>query len=58
MDEQSPLGRDRRAAPPLRDISPVLARITARLAARHGRAFSQETVEHYVEEGVVTLLGA
>ncbi|MET9715268.1 arsenate reductase ArsC [Streptomyces rochei] len=50
MDEQSPLGRDRRAAPPLRDISPVLERITARLAARHSRAFSQETVERYVEE--------
>lgn len=50
MDEQSPLGRPRRAAPPLRDIAPVLERITARLAARHGRAFSQETVERYVEE--------
>lgn len=50
MDEQSPLGPQRRAAPPLRDLAPVLARITARLAARHGRAFSTETVEQYVEE--------
>jgi arsenate reductase len=50
MDEQSPLGRDRRAAPPLRDLDPVLERITARLAVRHGRAFSRETVERYVEE--------
>ncbi|GCB52059.1 low molecular weight phosphatase family protein [Streptomyces sp. NL15-2K] len=50
MDEQSSLGPGRRAAPPLRDISPLLERITARLAARHGRAFSRETVEGYVEE--------
>ncbi|MFF8481920.1 arsenate reductase/protein-tyrosine-phosphatase family protein [Streptomyces antibioticus] len=50
MDEQSPLGRDCRTAPPLRDIDPVLGRITARLAQRHGRAFSKETVERYVEE--------
>lgn len=50
MDEQSPLGRGRRAAPPLRDNGPVLERITARLAARHSRAFSRETVESYVEE--------
>jgi len=50
MDEQSPLGRRRRAAPPLRDMNPVLERITLRLAARHSRAFSRETVENYVEE--------
>ncbi len=50
MDEQSPLGPGRRAAPPLRDMDPVLERITARLAARHGRAFSRQTVERYVEE--------
>ncbi|MEU3095908.1 arsenate reductase ArsC [Streptomyces sp. NPDC006967] len=50
MDEHIPLGRHRRAAPPLRDIAPLLERITARLAARHGRAFSAETVERYVEE--------
>ncbi|MET9965814.1 arsenate reductase ArsC [Streptomyces sp. NPDC006356] len=50
MDEQSPLGRGRRAAPSLRDHGPVLERITARLAARHSRAFSRETVESYVEE--------
>ncbi len=50
MTEQSPLGRGRRAAPPLRDVNPVLERITLRLAARHSRAFSRETVENYVEE--------
>ncbi|GAA3899854.1 arsenate reductase ArsC [Streptomyces lacrimifluminis] len=50
MDEQSSLGRGRPAAPPLRDINPVLERITRRLAARHSRAFSPETVENYVEE--------
>lgn len=50
MDEQSPLSRQRRAAPPLRDLGPVLQRITLRLAARHSRAFSRETVENYVEE--------
>jgi protein-tyrosine-phosphatase len=50
MDEQNPLGRGQRAAPPLRDIGPVLERVTARLAARHSRSFSRETVENYVEE--------
>ncbi|MGI3204121.1 low molecular weight phosphatase family protein [Streptomyces sp. GLT-R25] len=50
MDEQSPLGPGRRAAPPLRDINPVLERVVLRLAARHSRAFSRETVENYVEE--------
>jgi protein-tyrosine-phosphatase len=50
MDEQSPLGGGRRSAPSLRDINPVLERITLRLAARHSRAFSRETVENYVEE--------
>ncbi|MFD3732226.1 low molecular weight phosphatase family protein [Streptomyces sp. NPDC058632] len=49
MDEQSPLGPGRRARP-LRDLGPVLERITARLATRHSRAFSRETVERYVEE--------
>ncbi|GAB2883125.1 arsenate reductase ArsC [Streptomyces deserti] len=34
----------------MRDHGPVLERITARLAARHSRAFSRETVESYVEE--------
>ncbi|WP_343245909.1 hypothetical protein [Streptomyces sp. SID5785] len=39
-----------RAAPALRDLEPVLDRITSRLAARHSRSFSRETVESYVEE--------
>ncbi|KOV49794.1 arsenate reductase [Streptomyces sp. AS58] len=34
----------------MRDITPVLERITARLSARHSRAFSRQTVENYVEE--------
>lgn len=50
MNEQSPLGHGRRATPPLRDVNPVLERIAARLTGRHGRAFSRETVEGYVEE--------
>ncbi|MFE9642816.1 low molecular weight phosphatase family protein [Streptomyces sp. NPDC006365] len=51
MDEQAPLGRGHRpTAPPLRDIGPVLERITVRLAARHSRSFSRETVGNYVEE--------
>lgn len=50
MNDPRPLGRHSRATPPLRDITPVLRRVTDRLAARHGRAFSVETVEHYVEE--------
>ncbi|MDW4910023.1 arsenate reductase ArsC [Streptomyces sp. ADMS] len=50
MDEQTPLGRGRPAAPLLRDVNPVLERITRRLAARHSSAFSPETVENYVEE--------
>ncbi|MWA14593.1 arsenate reductase/protein-tyrosine-phosphatase family protein [Streptomyces sp. BA2] len=47
MDELAPLGR---RTPPLRDLGPVLERITARLAARYSRSFSRETVESYVEE--------
>ncbi|MFF3350664.1 three-helix bundle dimerization domain-containing protein [Streptomyces sp. NPDC002779] len=50
MAEPSPSGRYGRPAPPLRDIGPVLERIASRLAARHSRAFSLETVENYVEE--------
>ncbi|KUL34051.1 low molecular weight phosphatase family protein [Streptomyces regalis] len=47
MDEQSRFGP---ATPPLRDTGPVLERIARRLAARHGRAFSRETIAAYVEE--------
>ncbi|MFG3497354.1 low molecular weight phosphatase family protein [Streptomyces sp. NPDC047928] len=36
--------------PPLRDASAVLDRIARRLAARHGRAFSDATIARYVEE--------
>lgn len=50
MDKQSPRIGNCRTAPPLRDINPVLERIALRLAARHSRAFSRETVENYVEE--------
>jgi protein-tyrosine-phosphatase len=50
MNEQNPPGGGRRSAPSLRDINPVLERITLRLAARHSRSFSRETVENYVEE--------
>jgi protein-tyrosine-phosphatase len=52
MSEQSPLGP---ATPPLRDTGALLARITARLAARHGRAFSRATVAQYVEECALLL---
>jgi protein-tyrosine-phosphatase len=38
------------AAPALRDTGPVLERIARSLAARHGRAFSRETVAAYVDE--------
>ncbi|WP_103512479.1 low molecular weight phosphatase family protein [Streptomyces sp. SM13] len=54
MDEQPPLGR---ATPPLRNASAVLVRITARLALRHRRAFSQATVARYVEECATLLTG-
>ncbi|MEU9247875.1 three-helix bundle dimerization domain-containing protein [Streptomyces sp. NPDC048385] len=40
----------RRATPALQNVSPVLERITARLAVRYVRSFSRETVERYVEE--------
>ncbi|MFF8843421.1 three-helix bundle dimerization domain-containing protein [Streptomyces sp. NPDC015127] len=47
MNEHPSLGP---ATPPLRDTGAVLARIAARLAARHSRAFSQATVAQYVNE--------
>ncbi|OEJ49615.1 three-helix bundle dimerization domain-containing protein [Streptomyces agglomeratus] len=48
MDEPAnPLGR---VTPPLRDNRAVLERITKRLSARHSRAFSRQTVAHYVDE--------
>ncbi|WJV48955.1 low molecular weight phosphatase family protein [Streptomyces flavofungini] len=50
MREPNPPSGPHRAAPPLRDLTPVLERLTARLAARHSRSFSRETVENYVEE--------
>jgi arsenate reductase len=49
-ESQVPAPVPRPAAPALRDIGPVLDRVTARLAVRHGRSFSRETVERYVEE--------
>jgi len=47
MDQPRRIGP---ATPALRDPSPVLERIARRLATRHGRAFSRETIAAYVEE--------
>lgn len=55
MSEQSPLGP---STPPLRDTGGLLARIAARLAARHSRAFSRATVAQYVEECALLLHGS
>jgi protein-tyrosine-phosphatase len=55
MSEQSRLGS---ATPPLRDTGALLARIAARLTARHSRAFSRATVAQYVEECAVLLNGS
>ncbi|MGC9542487.1 low molecular weight phosphatase family protein [Streptomyces sp. UG1] len=54
MNEQSRFGP---GTPALRDSGAVLERIARRLAARHGRAFSRETIAGYVEE-CAELLGA
>lgn len=54
MDHHHGLGP---ATPPLRDIRPVLERITRRLAARHSRSFSRPTVERYVDECATMLAG-
>ncbi|MFD0269346.1 three-helix bundle dimerization domain-containing protein [Streptomyces sp. NPDC127106] len=50
MDDSTPLGPLGRPTPPLRDTEAVLGRITARLAARHRRCFSRETVAEYVAD--------
>ncbi|MFJ5933590.1 low molecular weight phosphatase family protein [Streptomyces sp. NPDC093071] len=54
MDESAHLGR---STPPLRSTSALLDRITRRLAARHRRSFSRETVERYVAECAHLLSG-
>ncbi|MFJ3930486.1 low molecular weight phosphatase family protein [Streptomyces sp. NPDC090029] len=54
MDESAHLGR---CTPPLRNTSALLDRITRRLAARHRRSFSRETVERYVAECADLLAG-
>ncbi|MEV0888573.1 arsenate reductase ArsC [Streptomyces microflavus] len=54
MDQPPPLGR---ATPPLRSADALLARITARLAVRHRRTFSQATVAQYVKECAALLAG-
>ncbi|NBM17882.1 arsenate reductase ArsC [Streptomyces sp. GC420] len=46
-----------RATPPLRDTGAVLERITVRLAGRHSRSFSRDTVRAYVEECAAGLAG-
>ncbi|WP_328404089.1 arsenate reductase ArsC [Streptomyces sp. NBC_00390] len=52
MDEHGALGP---ATPPLRDTSAVVERITARLCARYGHAFSRQTVEEYVDDCMLLL---
>ncbi|MFC9915800.1 low molecular weight phosphatase family protein [Streptomyces sp. NPDC127197] len=52
MDEQSRFGP---ATPPLRDNGAVLERIVRRLATRHGRSFSRETITAYVEKSAELL---
>ncbi|MGW0821355.1 arsenate-mycothiol transferase ArsC [Streptomyces sp. NPDC002845] len=47
MDEHSRSGP---GTPPLHNSGAVMERIARRLAARHGRAFSRETIAAYVEE--------
>ncbi|MGI3222640.1 low molecular weight phosphatase family protein [Streptomyces sp. GTA36] len=47
MDEQRRVGSE---TPALRDTGPLLERIARSLAARHGRAFSRETIAGYVED--------
>ncbi|QHY96857.1 Arsenate-mycothiol transferase ArsC2 [Streptomyces sp. S4.7] len=53
MDDSRP----GRATPPLRSSAALLTRITSRLAARHGRSFSKQTVERYVQECAAVLAG-